>query len=147
MINSNDKISNKIKKKNEILLNRKIQNRVTDMHWKTIKYLTDNYDCIRLGDMSSRDIVKKSSSVLSKIQKTSCLRTGYYVFQERLKFKCMERGINYKLVNEYNTSKTCSQCGLIKNDLGKKDIYECDRCKLKIDRDVNGARNIYFNSI
>ena len=142
----NDKINSTTKKKNERQINNKIKNKIDDLHWKTIKYLTSNYDYICLGDMSSRDIVNNSGSVLSGIQKASCLRTKYYVFQERLQFKCLERGVSYKLIDERNTSKTCSQCGSIKQDLGKAEIYECQCCKVSLDRDINGARNIFLKN-
>lgn len=147
-IKNNDNISDKIKKKNEIMINRKIHNKVDDLQWKTIKYLTKNYDTIYLGDMSSQKIVRKENNILSPEQKVSCLRTRYYTFQQRLAFKCKENGNNYKLVDEKYTSKTCSICGEIKNDLGGNKLYKCENkmCLLEIDRDVNGARNIYINS-
>ncbi len=46
-----------------------------------------------------------------------------------------------QLINEYLTSKLCSGCGEY-NDVGKSKIYEYSTCKLKIDRDINGAKNI-----
>jgi hypothetical protein len=53
LIKNNDKIPKKIKRKNELLINRKISNQVDDMQWKSISYLVDNYDTILLGDMSA----------------------------------------------------------------------------------------------
>ena len=41
----------------------------------------------------------------------ACLRTRYYDFQLKLKYKCYINNVNFKLVNEYYTSKTCSICG------------------------------------
>lgn len=49
--------------------------------------------------------------------------------------------INYHL-NESFTSKTCSKCGTMNNDLGSQKIYKCSECKVIMDRDINGARNI-----
>ena len=54
-IKSNDKIPYKIKKKNELLINRKIHNIVDELHWKTINFLIYNFRNILLGDM----IIKK----------------------------------------------------------------------------------------
>jgi putative transposase len=145
-INNND-IKNKIKKKNELMINRKISNRVDDLHWKSIKYLTQNYKTILIGDMSAKDIVKKNSSVLNKYQKVACLRTKYYEFTQRLQFKCLINNVNYNLINESYTSKVCSSCGSYKKDLGGAKIYYCKDCQMSIDRDINGARNIYIKSI
>jgi putative transposase len=50
-IKSNINISNKIKKKNEKLINRKIYNMVDDLHWKVINFLILNFNNILLGNM------------------------------------------------------------------------------------------------
>ena len=143
-VKNNNLISNKIKKKTEKIINRKIINKINDMHWKVVNFLTNNYDTIFLGDMSAKGIVAKSNKVLSKEMKTACLRTRYYEFRLRLKYKCSVTNTKFKLINECYTSKTCSQCGNYDNNLGGNKIYNCLNCKLKIDRDVNGCRNIYM---
>jgi len=43
-------------------------------------------------------------------------------------------------VNEYKTTKTCSNCGREK-EMGKLKIYEC-KCEMIVDRDENAAKNI-----
>jgi len=109
-IKNNINIPNKIKKKNEIMINKKIRNVVDNLHWNSIKYLTHNYETIFLGDMSAKSIVKRNNSVLSKIQKVACLRTKYFEFQQRLEYKCKLHKVNFKLIDESYTSKYCSQC-------------------------------------
>ena len=48
------------------------------------------------------------------------------------------------LVDPRNTSKTCSRCGWVKDDLKLSDrIFHCNACGLDIDRDLNAAINIY----
>jgi IS605 OrfB family transposase len=142
-IKNNKKIAKKIIKRSEFLINRKISNKIDDLHWKTIKYLTSNYNTILLGDMSAKSIVNKKNSVLSRIQKVACLRSKYYVFQQRLAYKSEKNGNNFYLINENHTSKTCSDCGSYNNTLGCLDTFLCKKCNLIIDRDYNGARNIY----
>ena len=97
--------------------------------------------------MSAKDIVKKNNKILTKYQKIACLRSRYYEFKERLKYKCLLNNVNFKLINESYTSKTCSNCGNYKNDLGKAKIYNCTHCNMIIDRDINGSRNIYIKSL
>jgi putative transposase len=143
-IKNNKNIPLKIKNKNEKLINRKITNKVNDLHWKTIKYLTTNYKTIFLGDMSAKSIVMKNKSILSNESKVACLRTRYYEFRLRLKYKCSINNNNFKLVNEYYTSKTCSLCGNYNNKLEGNKIYNCKNCNSSIDRDINGCRNIYM---
>ena len=146
-IKDNINISTKIKKKNELVINRKISNYVDELHWQTISFLTKNYKNILLGDMSAKGIVKKHKSVLSPLSKIACLRTRYYEFQQRLKYKCDTRMTNYKLVNESYTSKTCSNCGNYNDKLKGEKIYVCKKCKYNIDRDMNACRNIYIKSL
>jgi len=146
-IKANKNIPNKIKKKNEQLINRKIFNKVDDLQWKTIKFLTNNFNNILLGDMSAKSIVAKNKSVLKEDMKTACLRTRYYDFQTRLKYKCMLTKTNYKLVNENYTSKICSLCGNYNDKLKGEKTYSCTKCKKSIDRDVNGCRNIMIKCL
>ena len=39
-------------------------------------------------------------------------------------------------------SKTCGFCGYIHKKLGGSKVFSCPQCKTKLDRDINGARNI-----
>ena len=144
VIKNNENISDKIKKKNERLINRKIENKVNEMHWKIIHFLTENYDTIFLGDMSAKNIVKKKSSILSKIAKVACLKMKFYEFRIRLMYKCSVKNRNFKLINEKYTSKTCSICGNYNNNLTDEIKYECKKCNSNLHRDINGCRNIYM---
>jgi putative transposase len=47
------------------------------------------------------------------------------------------------MVDPYHTSKKCSRCGWINKDL-KGAIFECKKCGLRIDRQLNAAINIYL---
>jgi len=140
----NKNIPKKIIKKNEKLINRKIYNKIDELHWKTIKYLTDNYTNILLGDMSAKSIVSHNRSVLSKSGRTSCLKMRFFDFRKRLEYKCKRNGNNYKLINENYSSKTCSNCGNYNYKLTKEKIYNCSKCYITLDRDINACRNIFM---
>jgi transposase len=129
-IKNNINIPSKIKMKNEKLINTKITNKINELHWKTINYLINNYETIFLGDMSAKSIVKKYNSVLSNESKVSCLRTRYYDFRLRLKYKCYVNNKKFKLVDEYYTSKTCSLCGSYNYKLGGSKIYNCNEIEI-----------------
>ncbi|WP_171011456.1 zinc ribbon domain-containing protein, partial [Haloimpatiens lingqiaonensis] len=53
-------------------------------------------------------------------------------------------GIEFFMADRfYPSSKTCSSCGNIKENLKLKDrIYVCPKCGLKIDRDKNASINL-----
>ena len=146
-INNNEKIPKKIKKKNEQMINRKIHNKVDELHWKTINFLVNNFNNVLIGDMSSKQIVRKNNHILSGITKTACLRTRYYEFRQRLNYKCTLNKVNYVLVNECYTSKICSGCGCYNDKLKGEKIYNCKSCDLIMDRDINACRNIYMKSL
>jgi len=143
-IKNNKLIPSKIKKKYERRIYKKVENKVDGLHWKLINYLTSNYKTIFLGDMSAKSIVSKSNKVLSKEAKVACLRSKYYEFRLRLKYKCSLTNTKFKLVNECYTSKTCSLCGYYNDKLKGEKIYHCLNCNRTIDRDINACRNIYM---
>jgi putative transposase len=132
------------KKKSIERIRNKIKNMATDFHWKTIGYLTNNYHKILFGDMSVKGIVELNGRKMSK-RVLHCYEL--FLFKERLKNRCKERGVIYEEVNEYHTSKTCSICGNVKKDLGLNKKYNCINCGTEIQRDMNGARCIYFASL
>ena len=41
-----------------------------------------------------------------------------------------------------HTSKTCGKCGNLHANLGSNKCFKCPKCEMKMDRDINAARNI-----
>ena len=69
---------------------------------------------------------------------------SFYTIREHLIRKAKERHIVVRLVDRfYPSSKTCSNCGSCKVDLKlRQRVYQCDHCKMQIDRDFNASLNI-----
>ena len=134
-------IKKKRSSKKERQIQRKIGNLVDELHHKTINYLTDRYDTIVLPPFESQEIVKKSSN---SSMNRSLLQLKHYKFRMRLGSKCEMTNRTMINTTEEFTSKTCSNCGNLKNDLGASEIYRCNSCKLIFERDVNGSRNIFI---
>ena len=144
-INKNNDISLKVKRKIEKKCNKKIQNAVDDMHWKSINYLTKNFGNILIGNLSTKSIVKNNSkNNLNKMTKRIGLLMKLHQFKQRLDYKCKLRKVGLKVIDESYTSKTCTKCGFLKNDLGDSKIFKCNLCNTIIDRDYGGARNIFL---
>jgi transposase len=135
----------KIKKKYDKIWNTKIKNLVDDLHWKVIKYITDNNDAVYIGNMSTKSICR--GNTLTGITKCVAQRMRYYVFLQRLQYKCSVKRIKLELVDEKYTTKMCSNCGHIKDDLGGAEVYHCDICGITMDRDINGARCCLIKSL
>lgn len=145
-IYGNRALSNRKYKKIQERCNRKISNLVDELHWKTINFLITRYKTIVIGDMSAKSIVSKETSVLKRLTKIAALRMKFYQFRERLKYKCVLKKIDFKVVNEMYTSKVCSCCGYYNKKLGGSRVYNCPQCGISMDRDVNGARGILIKS-
>lgn len=142
-IKKNNKISKSIKKKNERITNKRISNLVDELHWKSICFLVKNHETILIGDINSKQIVKKEGN-LNKTSKRILMALKMFVFKQRLEYKCHSNKVKIQFINEWMTSKMCSKCGNIKADLGSDEIYNCLNCKTILDRDVNGALNIHI---
>lgn len=127
---------------------KKIQNKVVDLHWKTINFLCKNYDTIMIGKLSTKSIISKKNK-LPKIIKEIASYLSHFTFRCRLIYKCRLMKCNYLIVDESYTSKTCGKCGIINQRLGKKKIFNCRNkyCDMLLDRDINGARNIFLKNI
>ena len=142
-----------IKKKNKYIRKQlfrkrlKIKYLVDELHWKTINYLINNYETIIIGDMSVKSIVNNKTSNINKITKRIGTSLCFYKFKQRLKYKCILNNCKYIEMNEKYTSKICSNCGNYNKLLEGNKIYNCEKCSITIDRDLNGSRNICLKCI
>ena len=69
---------------------------------------------------------------------------GWAELRRQLEYKSEIYGDTLVVVDRwYPSSKTCSNCGYVKNDLTLNDrIYHCDSCGFTMDRDLNAAMNL-----
>jgi len=139
-------ITRKVKYKLRKALHRKIEhikNMKDELHNKTIKYLTDNFKGIILPPFETQKMASKLSSKTAR----SLYNLSFYQFRTKLKNKAEEMNVHIYEYNEPYTSKTCGNCGKINYSLGNSRVFKCSRCNLIIDRDMNGARNIFLRNI
>lgn len=124
-------------KKARARIYKKIGNIVKDLHYKTINFLS-RYKLVILPEFK----VKEMLPDLNKYVRRSLLDLSHFKFKLRLAEKTSETGTKLLISNEAYTSKTCTSCGKLNYELGNSKTFNCPSCNLKIDRDVNGARNI-----
>lgn len=134
-----------ISKKKKSKLRSRIKHLVDELHWKTIGYLTQNYDTILLPEFPISQMVRKKN--ISKRTKRLMYSYRFYQFKMRLESKCIENGCQLLIVDESYTSKTCGGCGCQNEKLGGSKEFECPSCGVEIDRDANGARNILIKNL
>ena len=69
---------------------------------------------------------------------------GFYEFRRQLEYKCQWYGSQLVTApRTFPSSKLCSQCGHKKKNLSLSEReYDCEKCGLRIDRDLNAALNL-----
>lgn len=125
---------------------RRIQNLINEVHKQLAKFLSKNFDLILIPKFETSNMVKKASRKIGSKSARMMTNWAHYRFRERLLFKCRESTCKIAIVDEAWTSKTCSSCGIINSSLGSSKNFVCSECKLEIDRDINGAKNIFLKN-
>jgi putative transposase len=96
-----------------------------------------------IGDLSQRQMVtKEHTEHLKKLHRSIYNDWGLYQFVQMLKYKCLLAGKELVVLDERDTSKTCSRCGQMHAMPLHKRTYRCGACGLVMDRDENSAVNI-----
>jgi len=100
-------------------------------------YLTGHFDRIVIEDLNVKGMVKNRKLARSIVD------AGFGYLRQQIKYKAALRNCELVIANRFfPSSKTCSNCGQVKTELGLSDrTYHCD-CGLEIDRDLNAALNL-----
>jgi transposase len=169
------KLKNKKALKNKIRkLYLKIKGYVNEIHKKSAKFLCENYENILLPEFKTQEILSnkkiklenerikqindkvkakieikklKRNIRLSKEVKFVLSMQSHYGFKRYLKATAKRYKTNVHDVDEKFTSQCCTKCGMLSKNYDNKRVKTCTNCKLKIDRDMNGSRNIYLKCI
>lgn len=100
--------------------------------------ISKQYDAVFVEDINLRGLA--GSLKLGK----STNDNGFGMFRTMLEYKLTSQGKTFAKINRwYPSSKTCSVCGFIKDDLTLADrIWTCSACGTTHNRDHNAAINI-----
>jgi putative transposase len=115
---------------------RRLRNRRNDFAHKTSRFFADNYGLIVFEDLKIPNMVKNhhlASAILDACWGKTRQLTAY---------KAERRGGRVILVEPRGTSQECSGCGKTVEKALSERVHSCPHCGLKLDRDVNAARNI-----
>ena len=151
----------------------KIQGYVNEVHKKSAKFLCENYSNIIIPEFKTKPMIskyqiKKENERIKKIGnkieakkevkklnrkiklssevKFVLSMQSHYKFKKYLKATAKRYRTNVYDVDESFTSQCCTLCGVLSKDYDYR-TKKCACCGLKIDRDINGSRNIYLKSI
>ena len=119
-------------------LHTRIKNTRKDYLHKITTYLITRYKTIAIENLNVSGMVKNHhlAKAISDL--------GLCEFRRQLEYKSQLRGNNLIIVDRwYPSSKLCSRCGHVNNDLKLNDrVFKCPKCGLVIDRDLNASINL-----
>ena len=115
-----------------------IKNCRRDFLHKLSKKLSEAYNTVVVEDLN----MKGMSQALNFGKSVG--DNGWGMFLRMLEYKLMFLGKQFLKIDKwFPSSKTCSKCGNIKEELKLSErSYKCECCGIEIDRDYNAALNI-----
>jgi len=120
-------------------LHRTAARRRSDALHRFSRQLIDTYQTIVVGDVSSARLTKTRMA-------KSVLDAGWGMLKAQLQYKGQQAGRCVQIVNERDTTRTCSSCGARTGPTGLDmlavRVWMCSGCGDTHDRDVNAAKNI-----
>ncbi|KAL6040379.1 Transposase [Balamuthia mandrillaris] len=137
-------------------LRKRITNMVDDFHRKTALFLCRRYDHVIIPTFGVKGMTAIRGRRRRKIGKKTARMLyswGHYRFRQWLMHKAREWGTRVYVRSEAWTSKTCTWCLRVtheqKQHNRRERIFECKHrdCGIRLDRDINGARNILLRSL
>ncbi|GFK17411.1 hypothetical protein NHP190033_15870 [Helicobacter suis] len=113
-------------------LHRKIKFLRTDFFYKLANHLAKQYAHVFIEDLNMKAMQMLWGRKISDL--------AFSEFAAILERKTQM----HKIDRFYPSSKTCSSCGTLKEDLSLKDrVFNCHSCGLSFDRDLNASINIH----
>ena len=126
-------------------IDRQFQNIRDNMMYQMISTLVKaKPKCIVMEDLNIRSMLKRIPYDAKRKLRDRISKSAFYIFTQRMKFKCDEYGIEFKQAGKYfASSKICSHCGYKNTKLTLHDrTYICPKCGMQIDRDLNACVNL-----
>lgn len=122
----------------------KLQRQVSSWHLKWIDYLVKNYSLIVIGNLSlDEDDYYRNYTTAIKME--AFQHTQFRNLLIKRAFPRQITGCTVIVVDEYRTSKICSNCRYYDRD-AKYDYesFTCKKCANNLNRDLNAAKNILY---
>lgn len=127
-------------------MRRKINNLIDELHWKTIRFLLNEFDVVVIPPFAAGRMASRTGRKLRNKSVRAMLGLGHSKFRARLQSKAIQERKSVLIQDEAYTSKTCSWSGeIIQNLGGKKRVRGSDG--VSMDRDVNGARGVFLRAL
>ncbi len=122
------------------------------IHHRVSSHLVNSYQTICLEDTKTANLTRSARGTVDNPgtnvrQKTginrSILSQGWYLFRQKLEYKCRWHGRTFVPVPAQFTSQACSQCGNIQEgNRTSQSAFRCLVCGYNANADVNAAQII-----
>lgn len=115
-----------------------------DFHHKVSSYYANEYDIVYCEDLkvSEMTIKKKKGNKKGKGLRKNIYDAGWTSFLNILSYKLQKKGGELIKVPARGTTKRCCMCWNEKEMRISDRVYECNKCGLIMQRDLNSAFNI-----
>ncbi|MEW6329291.1 MAG: transposase [Candidatus Micrarchaeota archaeon] len=118
---------------------KKIGNCRKDFLHKLSREFVNSYSLIALEKLKPKKMAERRFG-------RSINDAGWRMFADMLAYKAEEAGCKMVFVEPKNTTKMCSACRrMVAKELQER-MHNCPFCDLKMDRDINAARNILIRA-
>ena len=110
------------------------------------KEIVNDHDIIVTESLLAKDMFKDKKKAFNKSLSDACVST----LRSLIEWKCKIKGkFYYKINTYYPSSQICSHCGYKNSKLKDLSIreYDCPKCGLHNDRDINASLNILFEGL
>nr|WP_281357468.1 RNA-guided endonuclease TnpB family protein [Brasilonema bromeliae] len=118
-------------------LHRRIANIRKDATHKATTFICKNHAVVALEDLNTSGMLKnhRLAGAVSD--------ANFYEFRRQVEYKVIRYGGTVVFVDRfYPSSKTCSNCGEIREISLSERVYVCQKCQHTQDRDLNASKNL-----
>ena len=140
-------------RQSRVRLGEKIDNLVSELHWKVANFLVSRYEEIVIPPFETAKMSQRYEATRQRwrrIGKKTTRQMGrlrHYQFRQRLLYLAKCHGVQVHVMTEEYTSKTCTNCGHLHQTLGGNKVFKCSSCGVSYDRDAGGSRNILIKNM
>lgn len=128
-------------------LRARIRNIVTEVHCKVVQFLVTRFRHIVVPPFEVSNMISRGGRKITRKTVRQMVSWRHYALRMRLLQAAARHGCKVYIRGEEYTTKACTQCLHIKHNIGGAKVYRCSECNLTIDRDLNGARNIFLKNM
>jgi transposase len=123
----------------------KVRNCVADLHHKTATWMARNFRVILLPTFETAQMLG-AGHLASRVCRA--MQTwGHYKFKTHLQSHAqLYRDVKVRTVSEAYTTRQCGRCGAVNDNVGAAEVFTCQECGHRADRDYHAARNVFLRN-